>query len=85
MVRKIKMVLPTGKSVEGTEVNVEESVERWSEVKFEDGTRVRVKMTVVSANRADGEYDNEGNPWYGLNMTPTVAIIEVPQTLKKKV
>ena len=82
--RKVKMTLPTGKVVEGTEIAVDESTERWTEVTFKDGVRIRVKMTVVSAHRADDEYDAEGNPFIALNMTPTVAVIEVPQSLKKK-
>ena len=78
------MTLPNGKVVEGTEIAVDESIERWSDITFKDGIRIRVKMTVVSVHRADDEYDQEGNPMMALNMTPTVAIIEVPASLKKK-
>jgi hypothetical protein len=83
--RKMSMTLPTGKTVSGTEVAVDESIEKWSEIKFDDGTRIKVKMTVISALRADDEYDQEGNPMYSLNMAPVIAVIEVPPTLKKKV
>jgi hypothetical protein len=78
------MTLPNGKVVDGVEIAVDESTERWSDITFKDGIRIRVKMTVVSVHRADDEYDPEGNPMMALNMAPSVAIIEVPESLKKK-
>jgi hypothetical protein len=84
MAGKVKMTLPTGKVVDGTEVQVRESNEKWSDVTLEDGTIVRVKMTVLSASRADDEYDPAGAPFYALNMTPVVAVVSVPDKYKKK-
>jgi hypothetical protein len=71
--------------VEGVEVPVEESTEKWSEYRLEDGTVLRAKLTIISAVRVEGQYDPQGNPVYTLNMTPTMAIIESPQHLKQKV
>lgn len=53
VVAKIKISLPDGSSVDATEVGVEETTERWSEVRLSDGTKLRVKMTVVSADTGD--------------------------------
>jgi hypothetical protein len=78
-----KMTLPDGKVVDGVEVAVEESTERWSEIKLDDGTIARVKMTVISAVRAENQFDPMGFPIYSLNMAPTIAIVSVPENLKK--
>ena len=83
--RKTKVMLPTGQMGDGVEVPVEESTERWSDIKFEDGTLMRVKLSVVSAVRVPGQYDAQGNPMYVLQMTPTMAIVESPEHLRKKV
>jgi hypothetical protein len=82
--RKVKTNL-AGRSVDGFEVQVEESNEKWSEFKLEDGTIFRIKVNVVNAVRVDGEYDPQGNPMYALNMVPVMALIEAPARLKKKV
>jgi hypothetical protein len=84
--RKTK-VIPQGgaQQVDGMEVPVEESTERWSEFKLEDGSVLRVKITVVSAVRLTGQYDPQGNPMYVLNMTPVIAITDVPDRLRRKV
>jgi hypothetical protein len=83
--RNTKVMLPTGGIGEGVEVPVEESIERWSEIKLEDGTVIRLKVTVISAVRIPGQYDQVGNPMYVMNMAPTVAIVSVPENLRKKV
>jgi hypothetical protein len=73
-----------GKMVTGTEVQVTETIERWTEVTLEDGTRLRLKSAVMTGVRIDGEYDPEGNPVYVLNAAPVLAMIEAPDKLKKK-
>ena len=82
--RKTK-VLWNGKMVDGMEVPIEESNEHWSEFKFEDGAIVRAKISLIQVVRIEGEYDPQGNPSYAINMAPTIAIIEVPENLRKKV
>ena len=80
-----KVTLPTGQIADGVEVPIEEANERWSEIKLEDGTIIRVKLNVISAVRVPGQYDQVGNPMYVMNMTPTIAIHSVPENLRKKV
>ena len=75
----------TDQVAEGFEVPVEESNERWSEFKLEDGTTFRVKVTVVSAVRVEGQFDPQGNPTYVMNMTPVIALVNAPERLRKKV
>jgi hypothetical protein len=69
--------------VDGIEVDVEESLEKWSEIKLTDGTVLRVKMTVAGAIRAENEYDQLGQPVYSLNMSPNIVIMSIPDNLKK--
>jgi hypothetical protein len=82
--RRVKVRLPTGDEGEGTEVQVDESNERWSEFKFSDGTVVRAKVTVVSAVRVDGHFDQFGNPLYSTNFSPVMTIVNVPEQYRKK-
>lgn len=83
--RRVKAQLqPSGQMVDATEVPVEESTERWSEIRLEDGTTLRIKMTVLSAIRLDGNFDPEGNPIYQIKGSPAVAVINVPAELKRK-
>jgi hypothetical protein len=84
--RKTKVQLQgTDQMVDGTEVPVEESTERWSEFKLEDGTIFRIKLAVISAVRMEGQFDPNGNPMYVMNLTPVIALISSPDQLRKKV
>lgn len=81
--RKIQVPTPEGKMVDGMDVPIERSDERWSEFTLEDGTVIRAKINIASAVRVDGQYDTRGQPVYILNTSPTVSIINVPERLKK--
>lgn len=74
-----------GKLVDGVEVPVEESTERWSELKLEDGTIIRVKQSVAAVIRVDGQWDMEGNPMYIIKSAPAVAIVQVDEKYRRKV
>ena len=82
--RKITVPLPSG-NVEASEVQVEESTERWSEFQLQDGTVIRAKATVLSAARIDGQYDPLGNPMYHVNVAPIITLVSAPERLRKKV
>jgi hypothetical protein len=83
--RKIRIPFPTPASplVEGTEVAVKESMERWTEVTLEDGSVLRIKPTVLSAIRIDGQYDPEGNPMYALRAGQMLTVVSAPDTLRR--
>jgi hypothetical protein len=83
--RKVAVMLPTGEKAEAVEVQVEESTERWSEFTLQDGTIMRVKATILSAARIDGQYDQAGNPMYVTNVTPVMTIVNVPERYRKKI
>lgn len=82
--RKIKIPFPpAGGLVDGSDVPIKESNERWSEILLEDGTTIRLKPNVVSAVRIDGKYDPEGNPMYALKSNQVMVIANTPAHLKK--
>jgi hypothetical protein len=84
--RKVKVQNPTtGQTTDGFEVPVEESNERWSEFKLEDGTTLKAKMTLINIVRVPDAFDQMGNPMYVINATPTFAIVDVSEKLRRKV
>jgi len=85
--RKIMIPFPTPASPvrQGFEVGVEESTEKWTNVKLEDGTELRIKPTVLSAVRIDGEYDNDGNPAYLVKAQHLVTVVSVPEKFKRQI
>lgn len=83
--RKVKFQqTPGGPMIEGYEVPIAESTERWTELTLEDGAILRVKPMVIGAIRIEGQWDQEGNPLYALKGGPAVSTISsVPDRLKK--
>ncbi len=80
--KKTTVQLPTG-TVDGFEVPILESNEKWSEIRLEDGTILRVKPNVLSVIRVTGQYDQEGNPMYALKSAQVMTIASVPEELRK--
>jgi hypothetical protein len=86
MQRKIKIkVMKEGKEVEveGIDVPIAKSTEYWSEFELEDGTVLRVKVSVLGAVRIPNQYDQEGNPVYVLKNGQVTNVVKVPPDLKK--
>lgn len=81
--RLTKVPTPQGE-VEGREVQIVESLERWSDVTLSDGTTFRAKINIVNVVRIDGQYDAQGNPSYMINAQPAIAMVHVPDELRKK-
>jgi hypothetical protein len=81
---KVRVPGPNGQIVDGVEVLVEESSERWSDFLLKDGTKLRIKVSLAAAIRLDGVYDPQGNPMYMVNAIPVMAIIHTPEELRKK-
>jgi hypothetical protein len=44
---KIKVTLPDGTTKEGVDIAIDESLERWGELKLKDGSTLRVKFSVT--------------------------------------
>jgi len=80
---RIPFPLPNSPLKEGSEVQVKESTERWTEVELEDGTVVRLKASLMGAVRVEGEWDAQGNPAYALKVTPNIVIVSTPDHLRR--
>jgi hypothetical protein len=80
--QKIKVNMPGIGLVDGTEVAVLESSERWTEVKLEDGTNLRLKPVVMTVARLDGRYDPQGNPMYAVQ-AQQVMTVSAPDVLRQ--
>ncbi len=50
---------------------------------MDDGTTVRIKITVISVNRAVDQYDPAGLPMYQFNVLPVFGPMDVPERLRK--
>ena len=83
MVRRKSVVDAQGVSVEGTVVPILESIERFGQVKLEDGSVIQAKLTVVEAIRIEDQWDNEGNPAYVVKSHNVIQVIESPPHLRK--
>lgn len=82
--RKTKaQLVPGGPLVDGVEVPVDESSEKWSEYKLEDGTTIRLKQVLMEVIRTV-QYDPEGNPVYAIKTQPVLSVVDVPDKLKRK-
>lgn len=80
---QIMMSPPTEEDIRaGTPVNVGDSNEKWSVFELEDGSKVRVKTSVISAVRLN-KFDEQGNPVYVFNLNPSMVIIP-DESLKKQ-
>jgi hypothetical protein len=73
--QKVKLNAPGLGLVEGTVVQITESIDRWTEIKLEDGTTLRVKPVVISAARLDGRFDPQGNPMYIVQAQSAMTVI----------
>lgn len=80
--KKTKIQLAGGPLVDALEVEIEESSEKWTEIKLTDGTTIRVKPVVLSVLRLEDQFDQEGNPVYQLKSS-LVMTASVPDHLKK--
>jgi hypothetical protein len=58
----------------GTLVKVVEANEPWSEYTLEDGTRLRMKQTIITAVRLNDKDDN-GDPMYSIQSQQTLSVI----------
>ena len=81
--KKRKIRDPSGKIVDGTWVGIIESTERFSDVKLDDGTHLRVRTVVQEVIRFDNLWDPNGNPVYSVNSTTMPTVLDSPAVLKK--
>ena len=81
--RATKVELPGVGLVDAFEVSVSESTERWTEIRLDDGSVLRLKPVVLSALRLVDRFDPDGNPLYLLKVNQVMAVASAPDNLRK--
>ena len=81
--RKKQVRDPSGKLVDGTVIDIDESTEKFSELMLSDGTTLKVKVVAVEVIRIDDRWDQEGNPMYVLKSQLVVSVSESPPHLEE--
>ena len=79
-----KFTGPDGKQMDTAPVDVNESIERWSEYELADGSKVKIKQVLTSIERVIDYFDAVGNPVYVVSAQPVVAVTVVDEALKRK-
>jgi len=80
---RIKIAVPGMGNVEGFDVPIKESVERWTDLNLEDGSVLRVKSSVLKVIRADGKFDPQGNPMYVIQASHVMVVASTPEHLRE--
>jgi len=70
---------PMGDAVE---VGVSDTTERWTDIRLEDGSTLRIKSVIIGAFRLEGQYDQDGNPLYMVKANQ-VMTVSAPEHLRK--
>ena len=69
--------------MDGTLIDITESLERFSDVKLEDGTHLRVRTVIQEVVRFDALWADSGEPMYSVNSATMPMVVEAPEILKK--
>ena len=81
--KRSKVQIPGIGLVDVIDVAVSESTERWTDVKLEDGTEIRLKTVIIGAARVENQYDPEGNPLYQIRANQLMTVVSTPDHLRK--
>ena len=84
--RKVRIPMPPAmQPMDGWDVPITSSTERWSEYELEDGTVLRAKVNAIGFVRLEGQYDPEGNPIYAMMAQNVQVMGSAPEKLRRKV
>ena len=78
-----RMVNFGGRMREATIVDFEADRESFSTYILQDGTSLKIKAVLTEVLRIDGEYQQNGDPVYGVSATQVLAV-NAPESLRKK-
>ena len=69
--------------MDGTLIDITESIERFSDIKLEDGTHLRVRTVIQEVVRFDNLWADNGEPMYNVRSATMPMVVEAPDVLKK--
>jgi L-2-hydroxyglutarate oxidase LhgO len=74
---KVPLMNPDGSMRQeiGTVMTVTDAKEPWAEYALEDGTKIRLRQSVVSIVKLDGQADANGNPVYAVQSQQQMSVI----------
>lgn len=75
MPRKMRI---NNEDVEATKVTIVETVERFSQIRTDDGSIINIKASPQEVFRIDNRYDDQGNPMYFVTSNTVVTIHSSP-------
>ncbi len=73
-----KKIMFNNEEVVATKVNIIESVERFSQIRLDDGTIINIKASPQEVSRIENKFDHNGNPVYVVNSTNVVTVHSSP-------
>lgn len=82
--RKVSIKGLDGKFVEGLDIPILESTEKFSEFTLADGTVLRVKPLIISAARIENQWDQDDNPVYVCKNQVVIAVKHSLDSLRRK-
>lgn len=82
--RPITVPDASGNDAEGREVNLIESTERFSELRLEDGSTLKIKPNVLQIVRLVEKWDSDDNPIYVVKSQSLVVVADAPADLKRR-
>ena len=71
-----------GRPCEGTTVEVEQSIGRWSVVTLTDGSVIKIQAVVTEVIMLDGKFDPDGQPIYMVRSHNSLSVVSPPHLLK---
>jgi hypothetical protein len=79
----VKVVSPiSNREVEIVNVDFEAKAEPWATYELSDGTTLKLRTTIVSVSRLEGEHDAAGNPSYNVASNTTIRVVSAPKELR---
>ena len=83
---KTKIVNPsTGKIIEGNIVKIKSPLDLSHNIELSDGTILNFNLVVSRIVRVPDQYDNDGNPFYIMQSSNVLAVINSPDNLRKDI
>jgi hypothetical protein len=80
--RKIQLG-PGGPEKDAQLLDIQQSSEHWNQYLLGDGTVLRIKLVATEVWRIEGEWDQEGNPFYVVKSS-NVLSVNPPEELRRK-
>lgn len=80
--RKIQLG-PGGQEKDAQLIDIQQSNEHWNQYLLGDGTVLRIKLVATEVWRIEGEWDQEGNPFYVVKSS-NVLSVNPPEELRRK-